>query len=45
MIIFRMHHDEEKRVDLSPVKEAVSGTTLVDETTRGKASYIQRMHP
>lgn len=33
----------EKRDGILPVKEAVSGTTLVDETVWGKASYIARM--
>ena len=33
----------EKRDGIIPVKEAVSGTTLVDETVWGKKSYIERM--
>lgn len=33
----------EKRDGIVPVKETVGGTTLVDETVRGKASYIARM--
>lgn len=33
----------EKRDGIVPVKEAVSGTTLVDETVWGKKSYIERM--
>lgn len=32
-----------KRDGIQAVKEAVSGTTLVDETTWGKKSYIERM--
>lgn len=32
-----------KRDGITAVKEAVSGTTLVDETVWGKASYIARM--
>lgn len=32
-----------KRDGIQTVKEAVSGTTLVDETTWGKKSYIERM--
>ena len=33
----------EKRDGIIPVEEAVSGTTLVDETVWGKKSYIERM--
>ncbi|MBR1757417.1 MAG: SGNH/GDSL hydrolase family protein [Lachnospiraceae bacterium] len=33
----------EKRDGVIPYKEAVSGTTLVDEEVRGKASYIARL--
>ena len=33
----------EKRDGIIPMKEAVSGTTLVDETVWGKKSYIARM--
>lgn len=33
----------EKRDGILPVKEAVSGTTLVDQTVWGKKSYIERM--
>lgn len=33
----------EKRDGIIPIKEAVSGTTLVDEPVLGKASYIARM--
>jgi lysophospholipase L1-like esterase len=33
----------EKRDGINPVKEAVSGTTLVDKTLWGKQSYIARM--
>lgn len=33
----------EKRDGIIPVEEAVSGTTLVDETVWGKESYIARM--
>lgn len=33
----------EKRDGIVPVEEAVSGTTLVDETVWGKKSYIERM--
>ena len=31
------------RDGITAIKEALSGTTLVDETTYGKASYIERM--
>lgn len=33
----------ERRDGIIPIKEAVSGTLLVDETVYGKASYIARM--
>lgn len=33
----------EKRDGIVPVKEALSGTTLVDEEVRGRKSYIARM--
>lgn len=33
----------EKRDAIQPVKEAVGGTVLVDETVRGKKSYIERL--
>ena len=33
----------EKRDGITAVKEAVSGTTLVDEESDGKASYVSRM--
>ena len=33
----------EKRDGIIPMEEAVSGTTLVDETVWGKKSYIERM--
>lgn len=33
-----------KRDGINAIKEAVSGTTLVDEYTMGKASYIHRLH-
>lgn len=33
----------EKKDGIIPVKEALSGTTLVDEEVKGKASYIERL--